>query len=91
MPNWNQDSNSRHCYLFSSRVLLYFFSEENHFFSCRIIFFSFPDLNECLINNGGCSHICIDTLGSYKCECPGGMRLSSDGRLCLGTDYFSSS
>ncbi|GFS54754.1 neuronal pentraxin receptor [Trichonephila inaurata madagascariensis] len=45
------------------------------------------DLIECLINNGGCSHICIDTQGSYKCECPEGMLLSSDGRLCLDIGF----
>ncbi|KAJ7382013.1 hypothetical protein OS493_037656 [Desmophyllum pertusum] len=41
------------------------------------------DINECAVSNGGCSHKCVNTAGSYKCECPDqGLSLSSDGRKC---------
>lgn len=28
------------------------------------------DVNECLINNGDCEDVCVDTDGSYMCKCP---------------------
>ena len=28
--------------------------------------------NECLVNNGGCAQLCIDTIDSYYCTCRGG-------------------
>ena len=42
------------------------------------------DVNECSTNNGGCQHTCINTDGSYECQCRSGYRLSSNGRNCIG-------
>ncbi|XP_035777504.1 very low-density lipoprotein receptor-like isoform X1 [Anopheles albimanus] len=41
--------------------------------------------NECLENNGGCSHNCIDTPASYYCDCKPGYKLS-DNRTCVDID-----
>ncbi|XP_037088788.1 multiple epidermal growth factor-like domains protein 6 [Pollicipes pollicipes] len=42
------------------------------------------DWNECDRDNGGCSHDCLNTPGSFLCTCPHQMRLAGDGRRCLG-------
>lgn len=43
------------------------------------------DVDECVpeMNNGGCQDICINTIGSYYCECYAGRTLV-DGTLCHG-------
>ena len=41
------------------------------------------DKNECKVENGGCSQNCINTRGSYKCECSDGYKLAEDGKKCL--------
>ncbi|XP_055694812.1 very low-density lipoprotein receptor isoform X17 [Lutzomyia longipalpis] len=37
--------------------------------------------NECLINNGGCTQLCVDTPAGYFCDCRKGYRLV-DNRTC---------
>ncbi|XP_067270309.1 low-density lipoprotein receptor-related protein 8-like isoform X2 [Pseudorasbora parva] len=49
------------------------------------------DQNECEINNGGCSHMCIDLSFGFMCDCPSGMRLVQDTHCedvdhCLDSD-----
>ena len=47
------------------------------------------DVNECesATTNGGCSHVCVNLAGSYRCECPHGMRVAhSDSKTCEDVD-----
>ena len=42
------------------------------------------DVNECLDKNRNCSHYCINTEGSYYCECPVGYNLQPNEHECEG-------
>ena len=43
------------------------------------------DLNECVLFPGICTNgRCINTDGSYRCECAPGYVLDSSGRNCVG-------
>ncbi|KAJ6667025.1 hypothetical protein lerEdw1_019028 [Lerista edwardsae] len=65
---------------------------------CRL-FCPLADVNECEVykpegTSRLCLHGCINTPGSYRCSCPGGYRLFSDGKSCEGdirlyNDYYT--
>ena len=42
------------------------------------------DSNECVNDNGGCEHMCINLIPGYHCSCFSGYLLNSDGRSCNG-------
>lgn len=54
------------------------------FFSLINSCFSTQDINECEGSNGGCAEICVNTKGSWRCECGPGRVLDADGRTCNG-------
>lgn len=40
------------------------------------------DQDECATNNGGCQHICTNTIGSYQCSCNNGFLLHDNKHDC---------
>uniref|UniRef100_A0A915AIW5 EGF-like domain-containing protein n=1 Tax=Parascaris univalens TaxID=6257 RepID=A0A915AIW5_PARUN len=44
------------------------------------------DINECLIDNGGCHHDCVNTIGTFYCRCFPGFQLGSDRTKCIDID-----
>lgn len=49
--------------------------------------FLYSDTNECLISNGGCDHICQNTVGDVVCYCREGFSLTDDQRSCVGKHH----
>ncbi|XP_050095151.1 uncharacterized protein LOC126577518 isoform X2 [Anopheles aquasalis] len=47
---------------------------------------SCEDIDECTVNNGGCSHTCLNTLGRAFCVCPDGYMLDEDWKTCVDVD-----
>jgi hypothetical protein len=43
-----------------------------------------PDVDECMVNNGGCQELCDDQEGSYSCSCAQGHILAPDMHSCQG-------
>ena len=46
------------------------------------------DIDECRENTDGCSQICTNTIGSYRCSCNSGYRLGTDGHTCNGIQHY---
>ena len=53
--------------------------------ACGLKYFT-ADINECNTNNGGCSQVCTNTIGSFVCSCNTGYELDPDE--CIG-EYYS--
>lgn len=53
--------------------------------------FNCHDVNECEVlgENGGCSDTCVNTVGSFHCECPSGYFLDTDGKTCIDLNECS--
>lgn len=50
-----------------------------------------PDVDECLTDNGNCSHICINDQPGYRCECAPGDVLHPDSFTCIANVNCSGS
>ena len=42
------------------------------------------DIDECSEGISGCSQVCSNTIGNYRCICQNGYQLDSDNHTCLG-------
>lgn len=40
--------------------------------------------SHCSVNNGGCSHECVENEHGHHCECPEGLQLGYDRQTCDG-------
>ena len=45
---------------------------------------TYADVNECIDNNAGCDHTCVNIPGSYYCKCNSGYELHMDKHNCTG-------
>lgn len=76
LDSWTSESLTSALCLFSLRELKVF---------CFLFFCIFSDRNECIENPGICNPgQCIDTLGSYRCICPNGFKVTRDHSMCVG-------
>lgn len=49
------------------------------------------DINECLAMPDACTlGRCVNTDGSYRCECPPGYTVTAAGTDCRGTHHYTS-
>ncbi len=44
----------------------------------------YKDVDECLSGNGGCEHMCMNTVGNFSCSCTIGYSLDSNLMNCSG-------
>ena len=48
------------------------------------------DMDECADDNGGCQHICRNTIGAYECACHNGFTLHENKHDCKeGKKYYA--
>ncbi len=41
------------------------------------------DIDECARSNGNCSHICVNDIPYYHCDCPPGGQLDQSNTTCI--------
>lgn len=54
----------------------------------HFVFAFVTDMNECDMHKGGCDQICVNTIGSFHCECDDGYSLMGDSTTCRGSLSF---
>lgn len=87
----------KNIYIFSEKIELFIPFKEFFFkiiFSCVLSYAMgldlvqfasiFVDIDECETNNGGCSHECVNSVGSYECVCPKGFKVEINQLRCVG-------
>lgn len=42
------------------------------------------DIDECAVNNGGCSQTCTNSAGEFQCSCLQGYESNDGGISCFG-------
>ena len=47
------------------------------------------EIDECSKDTDNCTHVCVNTEGSYYCTCPSGYELKSDNNTCVGESISS--
>lgn len=52
--------------------------------------FVYTDIDECKLQNGGCSHTCSNSLGGHTCHCPPPLLLGTDNLSCTSMCLFTS-
>lgn len=50
----------------------------------NVLFFYSTDIDECIDHMSKCSQSCINTPGSYVCDCNQGFKLENDSITCSG-------
>uniref|UniRef100_A0A915BIG2 Metalloendopeptidase n=2 Tax=Parascaris univalens TaxID=6257 RepID=A0A915BIG2_PARUN len=65
----------------SNRIKVHFVSDNSVEKSGFAAYF-ITDLDECRKDKGGCQQLCINTIGSYRCECESGYVLADDAHNC---------
>ena len=68
--------------MFSVVDTIYTTSTSNSIYSCS-------DINECSLDDGGCSQGCANTRGSYTCICKPGYQLGTDDKTCYSETKFN--
>ena len=46
------------------------------------------DIDQCLVNNGGCEQVCINLIPDFRCDCNVGYILNHNGFSCRGDMYI---
>ena len=47
------------------------------------------DTNECDLAENNCTELCMNTPGSFYCDCDYGSALNDDGYSCTGIEYIA--
>lgn len=86
---WMQPSMSRDSYVnYSTHIIpvCFVFPCIYIYMFCMCMYiYDISDVNECASNNGGCTHACVNSDGSYLCECNQGYQLDSTNQsACVG-------